>query len=658
MLDFDQVKALVDLQAYCKAHLDVKGRNKYVCPKCGSGSGPNKTAAFTVYAQENRWCCYSCNNGGDVFDLAGILGNTENRLEQLQLVAKWAGIADSEPHRENKPSDRRANAKPSTDYSQGRKKEASHIERARGHIGDPEAVGYLTSRGISLEEAKSIGMGYDPDKKRLVIPWKGSAYYHIDRDITDKEGAKYIKPKVEKVGAQPLYNPAALNEAAYFVVEGALDAIAVGLCGFEAVALGGTGARSAVDAIAARRPKGVAVVMLDGDDSGRDAATKLCGLLDEAQLPSFRAETETKDAAEWLRTSRDSLKSFLRRVYDEALESAQEGCKKAYSNAMKRLRAFNPSEVVASLYELEGAAKPIPTGFPSLDSVLGGGLLPSLYVLGAVSSLGKTTFAVQIADQVAAQRVPVLFVTIEQSAREIVAKSLSRLMSDGKRMFSTMDITSAQRRSEWGKGEHERLFDACSLYTEEVSPFLRILEGTAQPSVADVAAAADEMRGNHGVPPVVFVDYLQLLASQNERDSDKKAVDRNIMALRQLSRDLQTPVFAISSLNRSSYSEGVTMDAFKESGAIEYGSDVLLGLQPAGMRESIEKARDSRLKSEADSAVRKSKSEAVRKCELVVLKNRAGRTPYDGLQFEFNAVASTFSEPNDAQASQDEVFRI
>jgi replicative DNA helicase len=56
-----------------------------------------------------------------------------------------------------------------------------------------------------------------------------------------------------------------------------------------------------------------------------------------------------------------------------------------------------------------------------------------------------------------------------------------------------------------------------------------------------------------GTPPVVLIDYIQLLASKDPRMTDKQAVDYNVMALKQLSRDCNIPIIGISSLNRDSY---------------------------------------------------------------------------------------------------------
>ena len=77
---------------------------------------------------------------------------------------------------------------------------------------------------------------------------------------------------------------------------------------------------------------------------------------------------------------------------------------------------------------IESAAKrPIlSTGFYDIDKALGGGLHTGLYVLGAVSSLGKTTFTLQIADNLAKADTDVLFFSLEQSKFELMAKSISR----------------------------------------------------------------------------------------------------------------------------------------------------------------------------------------------------------------------------------------
>lgn len=638
LMDFQTLKETANLQEYCKANLEGRGKNTFVCPNCDSGNGKHRTPAFTVLGE--RFKCFSCGIGGDIFDLAGILNDTQDKQEQLRLVASWAGVEVEEPKAE-KP--KKAPKPQQVDYGKGRKREAAYMEAARGNVRSPEAVEYLAARGITADEAESLGFGYDADSKRLVIPWKGTTYYHIDRS-TDGREPRYTKPKAAEVGAQPLYNPDALKEQVFFIVEGALDAAAVELCGYQAVALGGTGARATVDAMRARKPKGTAVVLLDSDEAGMKAAEELCDMLEAAGIDHTQAETPAKDACELLQQDRDALRAFLTDASNNALANAQERREKAYNAAMSSLQATNPADVVQGIYLLENVRDPLPTGFERLDKMLGGGLQQGLYVLGALSSLGKTTLAVQIADYVAASGYPVLFVSVEQSARELAAKSLSRIASASGQELSASDILSAQTRGGWGNAQYARLERACEEYTREIAPYLRIYEGMKQPTVADVRTVAELMAEHHGKAPFVVLDYLQLLAAANEHDTDKRAMDRNITDLRILSKALETPVMVISSLNRSSYSEGVTMDAFKESGAIEYGSDVLLGMQPAGMYEHMKDVSDKKQKREAEEFIRTCKAKAVRSYEIQVLKNRNGETSDTGIPVKFNPRASIFKE--------------
>lgn len=662
-LSFEQVRDAVDLEEYCRARgLEPRGHHRFVCPICDSGNGPHHSAAFTVAG--SHWVCYACDRHGDVFDLVGLIDGIDDRAEQLSSVAAWAGLAQDEeesarltPRRVQRGArDGRPSPKVTEEaLSEGRRKEEKYLLTMRGNVSDPAATEYLLGRGLSEDEIAAFGLGYDPSRRRVIIPWEGSPYYHIDRSV-DGATPKYTKPRSEDVGPQPLYDPSALEAPALFLVEGALDALAVRACGFKAVALGGTGGRSAVEAISSRNFKGTVIVMLDSDEAGKRASEEVEGLLDKVGIAHVVAETPTKDTGEWLQQDRDGLRSFLSSAYTNAIRTATESRESAYKAALSRLRVLSPSDVVATLYDLSDAFTPVPTGFDSLDHALDGGLQVGLYVLGAVSSLGKTTFCVQLADAVAASGQPCLFVTIEQSAAEIAAKSLSRLMSCKERSYSTSDITNVLRRNRWTLEDHQRLTRACNDYSATIAPNLRILEGSKQPTTSDVRSVAELMRDHHGRPPVIFLDYLQLLAPQNERDTDKQATDNNVMALRQMARDLRTPIVAISSLNRSSYSEGVTMDSWKESGAIEYGADVLLGLQPAGIREHMDGVKESRAKREAERFIRQSKASAVRSCELVILKNRSYQMPSEGLPFLFRPCASSFKEapskpPQEAEMS-------
>lgn len=669
MGDFETVKESASLHDFAEQFLDKSRGGLWCCPACGSGAHGtrNSDGALSITRDGNHWQCFSCSAQGDIFDLAGIVWNIaeDDKRGRLEAVADWAGVqigrASNRGGGNQGAPQRPIKTKPAEDFTEGRRKEAAYIERMRGNIEHPEAVAYLTARGFTIEDAKAEGLGYDPERRRLVIPWRGADWYHVDRAIADNQGNKYLKPRNDQVGAQPLYNPRAAREKAFFIVEGVLDAIAVHLCGFEAVAVASsTISERNLTELSALIPSGisggVAVLMLDNDQAGKEGTEKVREAFSASGIAYAVAEAGEgvpKDAAEWYRADKGGLCAFLGANYDRAGEIAAEAKEQAYRAAMSRFRVVDPADVAADIFTLTDFEEPTETGIAALDDVLDGGLRSGLYALGAVSSMGKTTLAVQVADYIAEHGRGVLFVTIEQSAREITSKSLSRLTrtlnAGGYNVVTSTEALSASRRERWGDQQAAAFLKSCEHYAASIAPRLRILEGAKQPSVSDVEIVARMMAEHDGKPPVIFIDYLQLLAASSERDTDKQAIDKNVMLLRQLARDMKTPIWVISSLNRSSYSEGVTMDSFKESGAIEYGCDVLLGLQPQGMRDKLEKVAEGKQRRTADNELRKHKAGYERACELVILKNRNGRTPDDGIPLTFKPLSSLYVEEEKEQ---------
>ena len=514
-------------------------------------------------------------------------------------------------------------------------------------IGDPEAVAYIERRGFTLDEARAFGWGYDPAKHGLVLPYGPDApYYYTRRDLRKGTGedGKYYKPPVDAVGPSPLCGMSAIDRArVVFVVEGLMDAYALMACGVEAIALNGTSnAKRTAEAVVEAGYGGCVVLLLDNDEAGEKAFREMDAILEAGGVVHRKAaEFPANDAGDYLASDRDGLSRYLSGEEWEATRYLEEGAEERYSAALASMRVVRPYDAMTRIWGLEDCEEPIPTGFSGIDKALDGGLRSGLYVLGAVSSLGKTTLAVQIADNIARSGRPVLFVTIEQSAREIVSKSLSRLMRAHGVAMPTRAINSREARTTWNGAATEAFEAACMDYCE-VSLHLNILEGVKQPTVFDVQAVAETIARHEGTPPVVFIDYLQLLAPQGERDTEKQATDKNVMSLRQMARDLKTPLFIISSLNRSSYSGSISLDSFKESGAIEYGADVLLGLQPYGMADRMEDEAESKARREAGKIMREAKASNERQCELMVLKQRDGGTPRDGIPLTFIPVSSAF----------------
>lgn len=268
-----------------------------------------------------------------------------------------------------------------------------------------------------------------------------------------------------------------------------------------------------------------------------------------------------------------------------------------------------------------------PSGFSNLDAILDGGFYPGLYILGAISSLGKTSFVLQVADQIAATGADVLYFSLEMAADELVSRSLSRLtyqLCDG-HYYAAKTTRGIMAPPTIYKQYNDREISVIQKARAEYAVtggHLYIYEGIGDIGTEQIKNQVELHRQVKEKKSVVIIDYLQILAPHDVRASDKQNTDKAVLELKRMSRDFNIPVIAISSFNRDSYTNEVTQSSFKESGAIEYGSDVLLAIQPQGMLPGFTKA-DQKKNVLITSQCIKS---PVRDVEVKVLKNRNGET--------------------------------
>jgi replicative DNA helicase len=308
------------------------------------------------------------------------------------------------------------------------------------------------------------------------------------------------------------------------------------------------------------------------------------------------------------------------------------------------------------LESADNIASSISTGFSNLDKALGcGGLRGGrLYAIGAISSLGKTTFVMNIADNIASSGKNVLVFSLEMSQLELVTKSLSRIMfqmdkSGGCRFSKTaIEIIDFVRGDEWQKESLDIYKDAKYSYYEKYAKHMHISEGSGDIGVEQIKASLENHQRLGHVPQVIIIDYLQILhpyGESGDRFTDKQNMDKNISELKRISRDFNLAVIVISSLNRASYLAEVNFESFKESGSIEYSCDVVMGLQfkiPGGMEEeplTVEKKQRRE-------AIKKAKSEYPRKVELRILKNRMYKA-WNKISFKYYMKYDCFKEVED-----------
>lgn len=256
------------------------------------------------------------------------------------------------------------------------------------------------------------------------------------------------------------------------------------------------------------------------------------------------------------------------------------------------------------------------TGFPVLDK-LSNGLYAGLYVIAATSSLGKTTLALQVADNLAAAGHDILFFSLEQSRLELITKSFSRLLKQEK----NESVSSLTLRT---GADPDNLQDAAKLYKSKIGDHMNVIEGNFGCNIDFIKAYIKEYISKNESNPIVFVDYLQILqpSAEVKASTTRESIDQTVTALKQLSRDYGLTVFIISSVNRSNYMQPIDFESLKESGGIEYTADVIWGLQLQCLNDELfnskEKVKEKRER------IKEAKAANPRQIELVCLKNRYG----------------------------------
>lgn len=256
------------------------------------------------------------------------------------------------------------------------------------------------------------------------------------------------------------------------------------------------------------------------------------------------------------------------------------------------------------------------TGFTHFNRVANG-LGEGLFVLGAAPSMGKTTFAKQLVDQVVTlnPQAACLFVSYEQGRDELRVKTLARLSG-----IENRDIL----RGRLGARDWAEVRRAGEIYAQKTAGRMFILEGDQETTAERIRLAGIQVRrASQAEKLLIVIDYLQIVPTTEEYRFPRNRVDAVVSLLRRIARDLKACVVAISAVGRASY-EGGDLASFKESGGVEYGADLAAVLQRP--------PKDKRQRGERSPKTHDSKH-AWELVYLDLVKNRNGEGARIGLHF-------------------------
>lgn len=565
-----------------------KNRSNYICPLCGSGTGTGQSGAFSIDRKDpTKWKCFSCGETGDLIDLIEKTKNVDKQ-EALKIAAELYGNGTIEPIKRNVGLE--------TSFLKDFTSElTSYFKRVN-------ETDYFLKRGFSKETIEDFKLGYDG--KNAIIPF--NKYSYLARGIGSDFKRNYGSPGLFNL--QDLYNE---ERQPVFICEGWADALSIYECGGYAISTNSVeNYKKLIKQLNDRPTSNPLIVAYDNDESGKKYTSILLGELKQLKVACkafdySKFKTTCKDLNEYLQRDKTEFSDTIKKEEDEIKKQFAE-----FSDPYKKGYAINKLD--AFLNEIkEKKNEAIPTGFKELDKALDGGIFPGLFILGAESSLGKSTLVLNVAEQLAEQGQDVIYFSLEMATRELIARSLSKLtfLFNGKKIDATGNKTTKQILK-GDPGEYSKEIEAY----KKIANSLVIYEDQQGITVDDVVNYATGHQAETGKTPIIILDYLQLIAPRNANDTDKMKMDYSVKALKQLSQKLNTPVIAISSVNRAGYGDRVDMKAFKESGAIEFSSDVLLGLN---LETTVNGTTDAK-------AIDEALHDTPRKMVLEVLKNRNG----------------------------------
>ena len=661
---FEEIKRLTPQELENAGVLKRASKIGWVCPVCGNGNGKSGDGlSVKEYNWGYNYCCFGkC--GGKNYTAVDLIEQYYG-LKEMSEVAKIAkerfNVSDfSTFNEENKkvadPIAVKATEKNkltrnySKFYQLAQNQLAKFIESTGGKI-----------RGLKIEDWREIGAGIAtaanlkavgenvPASSRcLILPYNEHRFFM--RSISDNPKVKRGNTGGEKT---EIYNPYKANfDKAVFVVEGEIDCASVHKAGFPAVALSGaSGYKVLIRSLGEISDKNSVriILMLDNNDSGtgQNTATEAQKALKSAgyKVVNFiLSPNEKYDANEYLQKDFSAFKARLTEIYIQATAEFEQMERERMKEAGIEILADVFDELDAMSDKLKGNL--LKWGFPALDEKLP--MLPGCYLLGALPSLGKTAFALNVAGNICEQGEAVLYVSYEPTSKQIAAKNLAgywfKKIWNNHRDNRLSEKVPTAAQIMLGKYNAMYGIEEMKEVREEIKKkrrnfyFLQGRKETAQDLISKIKSYVD-----NGVKFIV-IDYIQLIKGMDTSKVVREQIDETIKELQIFQTEKDLVILFISSFNRENYRNYACIESFKESGGLEYTADAILALQ-------LEyKHGESRISTEN---FQKKKQTQPRDMELVCLKNRFGIDFTD--KFAYHSAHETFIEKNaDSDNATDE----
>lgn len=234
-------------------------------------------------------------------------------------------------------------------------------------------------------------------------------------------------------------------------------------------------------------------------------------------------------------------------------------------------KALNEAfERLDHLHKGNGILRGVSTGFYELDSLTAGLQKSDLIILASRPSIGKTSLALDIARHTASkEKIPVGIFSLEMSREQVVDRLLAA--------ESNVSLWKMRTGRLSASGEHND-FTRISYAMDTLSQAPIFIDDAPSPTVLQMRAMARRLQAEQPIG-LLIVDYLQLIRSQRNYDSEVQQFTEISRNLKALSRELNIPVLALSQLSRaveSRHDQRPKLSDLRSSGSIEQDADLVM----------------------------------------------------------------------------------
>lgn len=306
---------------------------------------------------------------------------------------------------------------------------------------------------------------------------------------------------------------------------------------------------------------------------------------------------DTTDVLELL----DKAESSLFAVAEGNLRKSYDTMSSLVTQALK---------VVEEAGKKEGGITGVPSGFTDLDRITGGWQPSDLLIIAARPAMGKTSFVLTMARNMAVEhRRPVAVFSLEMASIQLVNRLIASESGIDGNKLKKGDLT----KDDWNH-LHASL--------KQLSEAPLFIDDTPALSVFELRAKCRRLKAQHGIELIV-IDYLQLMSAGGNGGNREQEISTISRSLKSIAKELEIPVIALSQLSRAVETRGGAkrpmLSDLRESGAIEQDADMVMFLYRPEYY-GIEVSEETNLPTPGLT-------------ELIIAKNRAGETATVPLRF-------------------------